>query len=1321
MSQPQAQQPQERRKFSASIPVPQKLNITDESALSANWRRFHRSWRNYELASNLVSETSQVRCAVLLTVIGEDAMEKFDGFKFEQGEKDDDIETVLKKFESFCIGATHEAFESYRFHSRVQESNETIEAYVAELRIIARGCNFEHFEDRMIRDRILVGCKSDHVREELLKDSALTLKKAIDIAKAYEASQHKLSEMKEVSVDRIKAKFGKKKQVDKKFEKQGQKTDKCTRCGGSWHQRFKDCPALNEKCLKCLKFGHYRSLCRSTQNKVNQIESDDDLPILGSISEDSESINSVVENKWLTELKVNGQDMEFRIDTGADVSVIPDRCFKNKESLKKTEKKLFGPGGTKIDVVGVFRATIEKDKSKKTDQDLYVVKGLKKPLLGKPAIDALDIIQINSLQSETKTKVTKTDRDTDSSKIDPKTDYPSLFEQKIGTFSSYKIEQKKDAQPFHLATPRRLPLPLKDKVEEELKSLQEQGIIRPVTKPTDWCAPIVAVIKPNGKVRLCCDFSKLNESVKRENFPLPTTDQLLAQIDGAKVFSKLDCHKGFHQIPLHPDSQELTTFITPFGRFCYERLPFGINSGPEVFHREMTRVLDGIPGVIVDIDDVLVGGKDQNDHDNKLKKVLDKMTEAGVTLNEKCEFSVSEVVFLGHVISADGIRVDPKKVEAISAYPTPKDVPELRRLLGMVNHVGKFTPNLAEVTQPLRELLKKDNEWTWGQTQQTAFETVKRLLSSAPTLQHYGPSKPTKVSADASKFGIGGVLLQKDKEGWKPVFYASRSLTETEQRYAQIEKEALAMTWACERFEDFLVGLKTFTIETDHKPLLSLMKSKSLDLLTPRIQRFRMRMLRFTYELEFVAGKNLVTADALSRAPVGKGEKDEELESDNFVNSVFSTLDATDKRLLEVRKAQESDPETSMIMKFCVQDFWPDSAKKEFSGFHIERHSLSVIDGLLMHGSRIVIPQALRAEMLERIHQGHQGIVKCRALARSCIWWPGMSKEIGLMVEKCSACEKYRQVPPEPLIPTPTPDYAWQHVATDLFEWSNEHYLLIVDYYSRWIEIFHLTSLTSRTVINSFKAIFARLGIPESVFSDEGTQYTSTEFAKFSQYWGFQHKTSSPRHPSGNGEAERAVQTVKNLLKKEQDPFLALLQYRNTPLASGKSPAELMLGRKLRTRIPHFRTDEASDTEFRKRDALQKDRMKANFDKRHRARELSVLKPGQHVWLKTPRTEEGVVVKRSVDVQTSSGHVTRRNRTQLRIRDPRVPVPVPSLPKDNSRLPTLGKPERVVMEREVFDIPDTSINNEKYGEEISRPSVTTRSGRSVRPVVKLNL
>ena len=200
---------------------------------------------------------------------------------------------------------------------------------------------------------------------------------------------------------------------------------------------------------------------------------------------------------------------------------------------------------------------------------------------------------------------------------------------------------------------------MKEKALEELKKLEEQDIIRPVETPTDWCAPIVAVPKPNGKVRLYIDFTKLHESERRETFPLPTTDQLLAQLDGATVFTKLDCDSGFHQIPLHPESQELTTFITPFGRYCYKRLPFGISSGPEVFHREMTRILEGIPRVICDIDDVLVFGRNQQEHDSRLGIVLQKMKEAGVTLNEKFKFSIDSVRFLGHMISNEGIHMDP--------------------------------------------------------------------------------------------------------------------------------------------------------------------------------------------------------------------------------------------------------------------------------------------------------------------------------------------------------------------------------------------------------------------------------------------------------------------------------------------------------------------------------------------------------------------------------------------------------------------------------------------------------------------------------------
>ena len=491
---------------------------------------------------------------------------------------------------------------------------------------------------------------------------------------------------------------------------------------------------------------------------------------------------------------------------------------------------------------------------------------------------------------------------------------------------------KENAKPFSIATPRRLPLPLKDKVEEELKCLQNQNIIRPVTNPTDWCAPIVVVPKGSDKIRLCVDFTKLNESVKRENFPLPTTDQLLAQLDGATVFTKLDCNKGFHQIPLAKISQELTTFITPFGRFCYQRLPFGINSGSEIFHREMTNILSGIPGVICDIDDVLIVGKDTKSHDERLRLVLQRMSKAGMTLNDKCVFSVKKVKFLGHIISEQGIEIDPSKTEAISNFPPPKEISELRRFLGMVNHVAKFIQNLAELTKPLRDLLKKEIDWIWGQLQNDAFDKIKQLLSSTPVLQHYNPNMPTKVSADASSYGIGGVLMQEDDKGnWKPVFYVSRSLTSTEQRYAQIEKEALAMTWVCERFSDFLIGMSEFIVETDHKPLLALMKNKNLDELTPRIQRFRMRMMRFSYRVIYTAGKNLITADALSRAPSSSPEKiDENKEKDiqQFVHSIAESLPASDKKLKEIKEQQCQDDICSKIKEFCLKDYWPEHEKK---------------------------------------------------------------------------------------------------------------------------------------------------------------------------------------------------------------------------------------------------------------------------------------------------------------------------------------------------------------------------------------------------------
>ena len=360
------------------------------------------------------------------------------------------------------------------------------------------------------------------------------------------------------------------------------------------------------------------------------------------------------------------------------------------------------------------------------------------------------------------------------------------------------------------------------------KALSPKSVNLPHGVPGWWWCP-----KKSGNVRICVDLKPLNESVLREVHPLPKVDDTLAYLAGARVFSKLDANSGFWQIPLSQSSRLLTTFITPTGRYCFNKLSFGISSAPEHFQRRMSELLKGLQGVLCHMDDILVFGCDQAEHDSRLTAVLTCIEATGATLNpHKCEFNKSSLKFLGHVINSNGIQADPDKTEAIRKMKHPTSVPELRRFMGMVNQLGKFSPNLAELTQPLHELLSKSSTWTWGPHQSKAFTLVKEELSKPTTLALYNPEAPTKISADASSYGLGAVLLQQANGDWRPVAYASRSMSETERRYAQIEKEALAATWACEKFSDFILS-KHIEIETDHKPLVPLLGTKHLDNLPP--------------------------------------------------------------------------------------------------------------------------------------------------------------------------------------------------------------------------------------------------------------------------------------------------------------------------------------------------------------------------------------------------------------------------------------------------------------------------------------------------------
>ena len=879
-------------------------------------------------------------------------------------------------------------------------------------------------------------------------------------------------------------------------------------------------------------------------------------------------------------------------------------------------------------------------------QPIYIIEGLKNNLLGLPAITALQLLtKVESIQPGNVQK-----------------SFPELF-QGLGTLKGdYQIQLKPDAKPYALYTARNVPIPLRTKVKQELARMKKLGVISKVQEPTCWCAGMVVVPKKSGEVRICVDLKPLNESVLRETHPLPGVDETLAKLTGATVMSKLDANSGFWQITLSKDSRELTTFITPFGRYCFNKLPFGISSAPEHFQKRMSTILDGLAGVLCLMDDILIFGKDQKEHDTRLTAALEKIQAAGVTLNkDKCEFNKTSLTFLGHTIDEKGISPDPQKTDAISKMASPKSTTELRRFMGMVNQLGKFSPRIADLTKPMRELLSTKRAWSWGPAQEEAFAKVKAELTAHTVLALYDPQADTKISADASSHGLGAVLLQKTKQEWRPVAYASQAMSETETRYAQIEKEALAITWACEKFSTYILG-KHISIETDHKPLVPLLGSKHLDNLPSRVLRFRLRLMRFSYSIQHVPGKLLYAADTLSRAPLRGNNSDpqaleKQSDAELFIATVISHLPASQLRLQVYQKAQATDSVCSRVIAHCKSE-WPKSCNDpELMPYWSVRGNLTLHDKLLLYGGRIVVPKKLQAETLQKIHTGHQGIVRCRLRATSSVWWPGISKEIEAFVHKCPECVKLTPNPKEPLLTMPLPKHPWERVAADLFQLNGSTYLLVVDYFSRYPEVIKLNTTTSKTVISSLKSIFSHHGIPSILMSDNGPQFDSSEMKTFANNYGFNHITSSPHYPQSNGLVERTVKTIKALLRHTDDPYLALLSYRSTPLPWCRySLSELSMGRKVKTDIPqtadHFTPQWHFLPDFQRKENAFKEKQKKNYDRRHGVKPADVLPDDSPVWVTTGnnqipgRVVSNAATPRSYLVSTSSGLV-RRNRQHL--------------------------------------------------------------------------
>lgn len=451
----------------------------------------------------------------------------------------------------------------------------------------------------------------------------------------------------------------------------------------------------------------------------------------------------------------------------------------------------------------------------------------------------------------------------------------------------------------------------------------------------------MVVEKRNGELRLCLDPQDLNKALIKENFLIPKLEELSARLSHMKYFTVLDLKQGFWQIKLDERSSNICTFSTPFGCYKFKRLPFGLSVAPEVFQRYVSNYFNDLPGTTAYIDDLLVSGKTQQEHDTNLKKVLERARKINIKFNpDKLQYKVNSVKYVGQIFSSEGMKPDPNRVKSIINLERPRDKKTLQSFMGMINYLRIYTPNLSETCANLRDLLKNDREFLWADTHTKEFEKIKLLISQAPTLQNFDPNKEIILQCDASQSGLGACLLQDAG----PVYYVSRSLSSAEKNYAQIEKELLAITFACKKFHFYIYG-KTVRVQTDHKPLISIFNRDLSKVYATRLQRMRLTLFKYSIKIEFVAGKYLHIADLLSR----NFDSTEPIITDEDFNEVVHSINISEKRKSLIQIASLNDTILGKVIENCKRG-WPSDKSKipeNILLYYKNREHIYMDDGML--------------------------------------------------------------------------------------------------------------------------------------------------------------------------------------------------------------------------------------------------------------------------------------------------------------------------------------------------------------------------------------
>ena len=989
--------------------------------------------------------------------------------------------------------------------------------------------------------------------------------------------------------------------------------------------------------------------------------------------------------------KVHGQTLRFEVDTGAGVSILPAALYTRKfadQPLQPCRLRLTTYNGETLHSQGVMCVPVEIN-GQRADAELYVVDCEGPPLLGRSWLEQfrLDWTAVHAITTVPASQAVQ----------DLKARYQAVFGSDQGRMKGVqaRLTLKPDAVPRFMKA-RSVPLALRPKVEEELHRMEKAGIVTKVDW-SSWATPVVPVVKPNGKVRLCCDFKvTVNPQLCVDQHPLPLIDDIFASLSGGTRFTTLDLTAAYTQMEVEDDSRPLLTLNTHMGLYRLNRLAYGVVSAPALWQRAMDALLRDIPMVECTIDDIIISGHNDEEHLHHLEEVLTRLEKAGLRLNpQKCKFLANTVQYCGHTISKEGIHTMPSKVDAIQNAPAPETVSQVRSFVGLVTYYQRFIPDMATMLNPLTSLLQKDRQFQWTPERAAAFHQVKTVLASSKVLAHYDANLPIRVACDASPYGLGAVLSHIYPNGEeRPIAFTSRKLTSAEQGYSQIDKEALGIVWAIKKFNHYLCA-RQFELLTDHQPLVSIFNpNKSLPgMTTARLQRYAMYLAGHQYIIKYRNTHRHCNADGLSRLPISNTASDDP--EDEAIHIYYaSQTDPLPVTAAQIRMQTSRDPTLASVLQFVKQG-WPERCpSSELQVYFNRRNELTAHLDCLVWGNRTVIPPKLQPAVLDELHEGHPGIVRMKAIARSYVWWQGIDASLETRVKACPGCQQTQNQPAAaPLHPWMHPARPWQRVHIDfLGPLRGMMWIVAIDAHSKWPEVLPFRTTTTATdTIQALRTVFARYGCPEEIVSDNGPQFTSTDFGSFLEANGIRHRRTAPYHPATNGLAERFVQSFKRAVAagSSSDPVQAvadkfLLCYRNTPHpTTGEPPAVLLLGRMLRTRLDLLRPDRQGKVA-----ASQAAQAKASNRQPARwfTQGMAVLVRDYHTrqpsWI--PATITSIHGPRSYDVETSAGATWTRHLDQIRAIDSsaasnmeggRVPtrhtMPMhPSPVRDEDELPT---------------------------------------------------